>query len=66
LAAAADIGVDEIIFAIHHPGVGGYWYENFGYYTQDENKMAYGAMGRFRWLKIAAGEIIILLDEPEG
>ena len=32
----AAAGVDEIIFAARQPGAGGHWYENFGYYAQDE------------------------------
>jgi len=66
LAAAADIGVEEIIFSSRQPGAGGHWYENFGYYAQDENKMLYGAMGRLCRLKVATGEITVLLDDPEG
>ena len=66
VVAAADIGVEEIIFASRHPGAGGHWYENFGYYSQDENKMLYGSMGRLCRLNIASGNITILLDDPEG
>ena len=66
LAAVADIGVEEIIFSSRQPGAGGHWYENFGYYAQDENKMLYGAMGRLCRLKVATGEITILLDDPDG
>jgi len=70
LATAAPIddigGVEEIIFASRQPGVGGHWYENFGYYAQDENKMLYGAMGRLCRLKVDSGEITVLLDDPEG
>ena len=64
--AAADIGVEEIIFSSRQPGAGGHWYENFGYYAQDENKMLYGAMGRLCRLKVATGEITVLLDDPDG
>ncbi|MHC4103559.1 MAG: HzsA-related protein [Planctomycetota bacterium] len=66
LAAAADIGVEEIIFASRQPGAGGHWYENFGYYAQDENKMLYGAMGRLCRLNIGSGQITVLLDDPDG
>ncbi|MHC4537698.1 MAG: TolB family protein, partial [Planctomycetota bacterium] len=65
-ATAADIDVEEIIFSSRQPGAGGHWYENFGYYAQDENKMLYGAMGRLCRLKVATGEITVLLDDPEG
>jgi hypothetical protein len=59
-------GVEEIIFAARQPGVGGHWYENFGYYAQDENKKVYGAMGQLCRLNIATGQVTILLDDPEG
>ena len=59
-------GVEEIIFSSRQPGAGGHWYENFGYYAQDENKMLYGAMGRLCRLKLATGEITVLLDDPDG
>ncbi len=61
-----DIGVDEIIFACRQPGVGGHWYENFGYYAQDKNEKVYGAKGRLCRLGIASGEVTILLDDPGG
>ena len=37
---------EEIIFAVRQPGVGSHWYENFGYYAQDEHAKLYRAMGR--------------------
>lgn len=60
------LGIEEIIFASRQPGVGGHWYENFGYYAQDENKMAYGAMGRLCRLNVGSGEVTVLLDDPDG
>ncbi|MHC4146428.1 MAG: hypothetical protein ACYSUD_16795, partial [Planctomycetota bacterium] len=66
LAIPADIGVEEIIFSSRQPGAGSHWYENFGYYSQDENKKLYGAMGRLCRLNIASGELTVLLDDPEG
>jgi len=32
-ALSAEIGVEEIVFVSRQPGVGGHWYENFGYYA---------------------------------
>jgi hypothetical protein len=36
-ATPPDIGVEEIIFSSRQGGAGSHWYENFGYYSQDEN-----------------------------
>jgi len=62
--AAAD--VEEIVFACRQPGVGNHWYENFGYYAQDERLKVYGAMGRLCRLKVRSGKVTVLLDDPEG
>lgn len=59
-------GVDEIIFACRQPGAGGHWYENFGYYAQDENKKLYRAAGRLCRLNVENGDIAILIDDPNG
>ncbi len=42
-ALSAEIGVEEIIFASRQPGVGGHWYENFGYNALDESEKVYRA-----------------------
>ena len=57
--------VDEVIFPVREPK-GPHWYENFGYYAQDENKKVYGAGGRLCRLDIASGELTVLLDDPTG
>ena len=65
-AAPTQIGVEEIIFASRQPGAGGHWYENFGYYAQDQNKKAYRGRGRLYRLNITGGELTVLLDDPDG
>ena len=65
-AGLEDFGVDEIIFACRQPGAGGHWYENFGYYAQDENEKLYRAGGRLCRLKVDSGEVAVLLDDPNG
>ncbi len=56
----------EIIFAVRQPGVGGHWYENFGYYAFDCNDKVYGAEGRLCRLELATGRLSVLLDDPRG
>ncbi len=55
--------VEEIIFAARQPGAGSHWYENFGYYAQDEQAKAYRAMGRLCRLNLRTGELTVLLDD---
>ncbi|MHC4749458.1 MAG: HzsA-related protein, partial [Planctomycetota bacterium] len=66
LVVSAELPIGEIIFASRQPGVGGHWYENFGYYAQDENKKAYAAKGRLCRLNVSNGEVTVLLDDPDG
>jgi len=65
-ALSAELDVAEIIFARRQPGAGGHWYENFGYYAQDERLKVYGAMGSLCRLKVDSGELTVLLDDPGG
>jgi hypothetical protein len=65
-AASTDIGVEEIIFASRQPGAGGHWYENFGYYAQDENKKVYRAKGRLCRLNVRSARLTVLLDDNAG
>ena len=58
--------VEEIIFAARQPGAGGHWYENFGYYCQDDSRKVYRAMGQLAALNIRTGRVRILLDDKEG
>ncbi len=57
---------EEIVFAVRQPGVGSHWYENFGYYAQDENAKVYRAMGRLCRLNLSTGKITVLLDDAKG
>jgi hypothetical protein len=57
---------DEIVFAVRQPGVGSHWYENFGYYAQDEHAKAYRALGQLCRLNVNTGQLTILLDDPQG
>lgn len=60
------VPVEEIIFAARQPGVGSHWYENFGYYAQDENLKAYRAKGQLCRLNLKTGDLRVLLDDPDG
>ena len=64
--AVSDLGVEEIVFARRQPGVGGHWYENFGYYAQDESLKVYGARGSLCRLHVESGKLTVLLDDPHG
>jgi len=57
---------EEIVFAVRQPGAGGHWYENFGYYAQDENRKVYGAKGQLAKLNLKTGNVAILVDDPQG
>ncbi len=65
-AVSGELGVEEIIFARRQPGVGGHWYENFGYYAQDESLKVYGARGSLCRLRVGSGALTVLLDDPAG
>ena len=65
-AVALPDGVEEIVFACRQPGAGGHWYENFGYYAQDERRKVYRARGRLCRLNVRTGTLRVLLDDPEG
>ncbi|MCY2951216.1 MAG: hypothetical protein NTU53_04470, partial [Planctomycetota bacterium] len=65
VGASAKGEVDELIFAVRQGGPG-HWYENFGYYAQDENAKAYQAMGRLCRLNLRTGKLTILLDDLKG
>jgi hypothetical protein len=62
--AAAEL--DEVIFAVRQPGAGGHWYENFGYYAQDEQAKLYRAGGRLCRLNLRSGALRVLWDDPKG
>jgi hypothetical protein len=65
-ASSMDPGVEEIIFAQREPGKGGHWYENFGYYAQDETKKLYGAHGALCRLNLKTSALDLLIDDPAG
>jgi hypothetical protein len=57
---------EEIVFAVRQPGVGSHWYENFGYYAQDEHAKVYRAMGRLCRLNLRTGKLTVLVDDAKG
>ncbi len=63
---AAEVDVEEIVFAVRQPGAGGHWYENFGYYVQDVEHKVYGAMGRLCKLDVENWEVTVLVDDLKG
>ena len=62
----SDRGAAEIVFAVRQPGAGVHWYENFGYYAEDDGHKAYRALGRLCRLNLATGKLTVLLDDPQG
>lgn len=65
-AAADSAEPEEIVFAVRQPGVGGHWYENFGYYAFNQEDKVYGAEGRLCRLNLRTGHLAVLLDDREG
>ncbi|HUS93091.1 MAG TPA: hypothetical protein VM695_14630 [Phycisphaerae bacterium] len=60
-------GVEEIVFALRHPGGDGHWYANFAYYARSADQKAYGpAGGKLCRLNVRTGEVTTILDDPEG
>jgi hypothetical protein len=58
-------GVDDIVFAVRtilHE----HWYANFGYFSPDENRKAYGKGGRLCKLNLKTNALTTLLDDAEG
>ncbi len=66
LPGLAACGVDEIVFALRQPGKDGHWYANFGYYSDDENRLAYGNGGKLCRLHLATGRMTTILEDPQG
>jgi hypothetical protein len=57
---------DEIVFACRQEGEDGHWYANFGYYAEGTHRKAFRAGGRLCKLNVRTGEVVTLLDDPEG
>jgi hypothetical protein len=67
LAAAWDEhGVDEIVLAVRQPGKDGHWYANFSYFAEGPQRRTFGDGGRLTRLNVRTGEIIHLIDDPQG
>jgi len=65
-AAVAQLGVEEIVFALRQPGRDGHWYANFGYFAHDDRRKVYGPGGRLVRLNLKSGACSVLLDDPQG
>ncbi len=64
---AANIGVDQIVFAARNMGGDGHWYANFGYYARNINRKAYGSPGgKLLRLNLKTGQLTALVDDPQG
>lgn len=59
-------GCEEIVFAMRQPGRDGHWYANFGYYSDDENRITYGDGGKLVRLNLKTGRKMELLTDPKG
>ena len=62
----ASYGVKEIVFAAREDGNDGHWYANIGYWSYDDNKMLYGKGGRLCKFNVETGELVTLIDDPQG
>ena len=58
--------VEEVVFAARPFGPDGHYYANFGYYCADPSQKVYPRGGRLCRLKLATGEVSVLVDDPEG
>jgi len=60
-------GVEEIVFAVRHPGRDGHWYANFAYYARSDREKAYGPPGgKLCRLNLRTGKVTTILDDPAG
>jgi mono/diheme cytochrome c family protein len=57
---------DEIVFACRQEGHDGHWYANFGYYAEGQQRKAFRAQGRLCKLNVVTGDVVTLVDDPEG
>lgn len=65
LQQLAGHGCKEIVFAAR-TAQEEHWYANIGYYARDPRKKAYGKGGRLCKLELASGNVVKLVDDPEG
>jgi hypothetical protein len=57
----------HIIFAARDVGEDSHWYANFGYWSEDENRMMYAPNGaRLCKLDLRTRQTTILLEDPKG
>jgi len=61
-----ELGIEKVVFATRSVGLDGHWYANFGYFSYDENKKAYGKYGRLCVLDVATEDVDFLIDDPNG
>lgn len=57
---------EEIVFAVRQRGKDGHWYANFGYWSEEPNRMLFGEGGRLCRLNLRTGELKVVLDDPRG
>ena len=59
-------GVEEVVFAVRSKTYD-HWYANFGYWTDDANRMAYGRGGtRLCRLNLRSGKLKVILEDGQG
>lgn len=68
---AANLGgalarVEEIVFATRTPGTDPHWYANFGYWSEDAQKMMYVPGGRLCKLNLRTKQVTALVDDGQG
>jgi len=59
-------GVKEIIFATRQVDGDGHWYANFSYWSNKPERNMYHNGGRLCRMNLETGEIVNLIDDPEG
>ncbi len=65
-ASLGNHGVKEIVFATRQDGNDGHWYANIGDWSYDKDNMLYGKGGRLCKLNVETGELVTLIDDPQG
>jgi hypothetical protein len=56
---------EEIVFA-ERVSMNDHWYVNFGYYSNEPERLGYGEGGRLLRMNLRTGEVKTILDDPKG
>jgi len=66
-AILAEVGAEEILFAVRHRSRSYHWYDDIGWFSVDTGAKLYCAPGgQLRRLNPSTGQVAVLLDDPNG